>query len=348
VRSIRSERLNDGTSGASAGSDHAAPVASAVAAAAGERTPGIVPQARGDRVIGGIAVALAAACCYEGAYVLQALEARRAGGGARLHASLLGRLLKRPRWVGGTALSGAGALLQIYALTLAPLTVVQPVLALGLVLLLVLSALVLHEHVGRRELAGVAAIVCGVAVVTLVAAPGLGGAGDALGVALLAFVLGTATLLPFAFRARVQDARARVLAAAAGDAWAAIGLKLVADALDSGSWLPALAWAASAALAGFLALTAEMSALQRIAATRVAPVVVSAQVLVPVIAGPLVFDEPWADTVPERVALGLAIVAVAGGAALLGGSSAVADVIAVGELKDDVGSDGQPGERGDG
>lgn len=316
-------------------------------------------------MIGGIAVAAGAACCYEGAYVLQALEARRAGGGARLHASLLGRLIKRPRWVAGTALSGAGALLQVYALTLAPLTIVQPVLALGLVLLLALSSVFLHERIGRRELLGVAAIVCGVAVVTLVADPGVGSAGDPLGVALLLLLLGTLTALPFALRRRLPDARLRVVAAASGDAWAAIGLKLVADALDRGSPLPALAWAASAGLAGFLALTAEMSALQRIAATRVAPVVVSAQVLVPVIAGPLVFDEPWADTVPERLLLGVAIIAVAGGAALLGGSTAVADVIAgeqhgsdgggggaVGsgadQLQHDIGGDRQPLERLDG
>ena len=102
-------------------------------------------------MIGGIAVALAAACCYELAYVVQALEAREAGGGERIEPTLLGRLLRRPRWVAGTALSGVGALLQIWALTLAPLTVVQPTLALGLVLLLVLSATVLHEPVGRRE-----------------------------------------------------------------------------------------------------------------------------------------------------------------------------------------------------
>ena len=111
------------------------------------------------RMIAGIAVALAAACCYELAYVVQALEARRAGGGERIEPTLLGRLLRRPRWVAATALSGVGALLQIWALTLAPLTVVQPTLALGLVLLLVLSATVLHEPVGPRELLGVAMIV---------------------------------------------------------------------------------------------------------------------------------------------------------------------------------------------
>ncbi|MGN6188919.1 MAG: EamA family transporter [Conexibacter sp.] len=299
-------------------------------------------------MIAGIGVALAAACCYEGAYVLQALETRRAGGGERLHAGLLGRLIKRPRWVGGTALSGAGALLQTWALTLAPLTIVQPVLALGLVLLLALSRLVLHERAGRKELVGVAAVVCGVAVVALVADPGVGGAGDAVGVAVLLLLLGTLTALPFALRRHVSDARLRVLAAASGDAWAAIGLKLVADALDRGAWLPALLWVASAGLAGFLALTAEMSALQRIAATRVAPVVVSAQVLVPVIAGPLVFDEPWADSVPERIVLGAAILAVAAGAALLAASPAVADVIAGEEGQHDVGGERQPRERLDG
>jgi drug/metabolite transporter (DMT)-like permease len=299
-------------------------------------------------MIAGIAVALGAACCYELAYVMQALETRQAGSGERIEPTLLGRLLRRPRWVAGTALSGLGALLQVWALTLAPLTVVQPTLALGLVLLLVLSATVLHEPVGRHEWAGVAAIVGGVAVVTLVAAPGLGGSGDAVGVAVLALLLGGATALPFLLRARLHDARLRVLAAAAGDAWAAIGLKLVADALTSGSWLPALAWAASAGLAGFLALTAEMSALQRIAATRVAPVVVSAQVLVPVIAGPLVFDEPWADTVPERIVLGVAIAAVAAGAWLLGSSAAVADVIAGEEPQHHVGRERQACERGDG
>jgi drug/metabolite transporter (DMT)-like permease len=309
-------------------------------------------------IAGGVAVAVGAAAAYESAYVLQALEARRTDGGARLHAGLLGRLVRRPVWVAGTALSGAGALLQVLALTLAPLTVVQPTLALGLVLLLVLSALVLHERIGRRELAGVGAVVCGVTAVALLAAPGLGSSGDPLGVALLALVLGSTVAIPFVWRARLRDARLRVLAAAAGDAWAAIGLKLVADALDRGAIVVAAIWALSAAAAGFLALTAEMSALQRIAATRVAPVVVSAQVLVPVIAGPLVFDEPWADTIPERIGVGLAVAAVAAGAALLGASPAVADVLvaegdpaAAGgpvpdQVQHDVGGDRQPREPG--
>jgi hypothetical protein len=89
-----------------------------------------------------------------------------------------------------------------------------------------------------------------------------------------------------------------------------------------------VAWAVGAALAGALALTAEMSALQRIAATRVAPVVVAGQVLIPVIAGPLAFDESWAATPLGGALLAFGVLVVAGGAALLGASPALADVIA--------------------
>jgi drug/metabolite transporter (DMT)-like permease len=295
-------------------------------------------------MIGGIAVGLAAACCYELAYVVQALEARRAGGNARIEPTLLGRLLLRPRWVAGTALSGAGALLQIWALTLAPLTVVQPTLALGLVLLLVLSATVLHEPVGARERIGVAMIVAGVALVALSAAPEVGPAGDSLAVALLVGLLAVPTLLPFALRG-VSDARVRVLAAAAGDALAAIGLKLVADATGRGSWALAVAFAAGAALAGVVALTAEMSAVQRIRATRVAPVVLAGQVLVPSLAGPLAFGEQWGRGTAGGILLALALLTVAAGAALLGASAAVADVIAGEEAQHDVGGEREPRER---
>lgn len=286
-------------------------------------------------MIGGIAVALAAACCYELAYVVQALETRRVGGGEQIEPTLLARLLRRPRWVAGTALSGVGALLQIWALTLAPLTVVQPTLALGLVLLLVLSASVLHEPVGARERLGVALILAGVVLAALTAAPEVGEAHDPAAVAVLVALLALPTLLPFALRS-LADARLRVLAAASGDALAAVGLKLVADAANGGTWALAVLYAVGALLAGLLALTAEMSALQRIRATRVAPVVLAGQVLVPALAGPLVFGERWGRSVAGGILLALALLTVAAGAALLGASASVADVIA--------GEDGTSGE----
>lgn len=52
----------------------------------------------------------------------------------------LGRLFVRPRWVSGLGLMGLGMVLQLAALTLAPLIVVQPVGAIALVITSLLNA----------------------------------------------------------------------------------------------------------------------------------------------------------------------------------------------------------------
>ena len=52
--------------------------------------------------------------------------------------------------------------LQLLALTLAPLVVVQPAMAAGLLVLLLLGERMLNEHAGRREHLAVCAIVLGV------------------------------------------------------------------------------------------------------------------------------------------------------------------------------------------
>jgi len=93
----------------------------------------MVPLMDGELALG-FALALAAACCYETGYALQAVEARRAPSERALRPSLVAHLVRRPVWVGATALSLVGWPLQIAALTEAPLTLVQPTLALGLLL----------------------------------------------------------------------------------------------------------------------------------------------------------------------------------------------------------------------
>ena len=52
--------------------------------------------------------------------------------------------------------------LQAGSLLLAPVTVVQPTLAIGVVFLLVIGVRVLGEDIGRREVVAVGAIVAGV------------------------------------------------------------------------------------------------------------------------------------------------------------------------------------------
>src|SRR4051794_21403237 len=111
--------------------------------------------------------ALGAAACYEVAYVLQALEARDESAEHAMRFSLLLRLARNPRWLGATALTVCGAALQVWALSLAPVTVVQPVLAAGLLALPLLSRVVLKEPLSAPEGAGVVAIVGGVSLVAL-------------------------------------------------------------------------------------------------------------------------------------------------------------------------------------
>jgi drug/metabolite transporter (DMT)-like permease len=260
----------------------------------------------------GVLLALLAACCFQGGYVIQAVEARAEG---ERRGWLLRRLARRGGWVAGLLVSVAGAALQVVALTLAPVAVVQPVIALGLVLLLVLARAVLREPVGAREAAGVAAVVAGVSA-AVVAAPDLDlGAVDVPGMAALLTALAAGAA---ACRLLGRDPRLLVLCTALASAFAVLCLKLVADAAGHGSWGAVLAWAAAAGLAGLLALDAEMRALQRLAATRVAPVVLAAQVLVPVAAAALLLGEDWSATPLGGALLAAATLVVAGGAALLG------------------------------
>src|SRR3954454_15400560 len=79
----------------------------------------------------------------------------------------LARPIRNPRWLAATVLTVVGALLQLWALTLAPITVVQPVLAVGLLALPLLSRFVLHEKLHTPELVGIGAIVGGVAVIAI-------------------------------------------------------------------------------------------------------------------------------------------------------------------------------------
>ena len=290
----------------------------------------------------GIVAAITASLLYNTSIALQALEARGMPHEHSLRPSLLGRLVRNRRWVGATALGLVGWPLEIVALLLAPLTVVQPCLASGLILLLWLGATRLGERPGTRELVAVAAIVarcrrrrpggartddrarerrCDRRRPTLVAIP---------------------IAAPYALRSRiavstpsggfkVQSASAvgalMVLSAGCGYAWTAIASKLLTDELAAGALLIAVVWLATAAASEGLALLSEMSALQRRPATHVAPTMFAVQVLVPVLLAPLIFGESWGDT-PLGGAVLVASMAVAvAGTVLLAGSSAVGAVI---------------------
>ena len=274
----------------------------------------------------GLAVAAAAAACYETGYAFQALEARGVGARHALRVSLIGQLVRNVRWLGATALSLLGWPLQVLALSLAPLALVQPTLALGLLLLLFLGARVLGEPVGRRELVAVALVIAGIACLA-VAAPDkstvTGGTGMIIAVAALAAV----ALAPYALRRRRAGLLA-VVSTGAADSVAALAAKLVAGELADARWAVAIAVAALAAAAGALATVSEMSALQRLPATRVAPIVLAFQIAVPVLVVAAVGGEDWGSTPLGGAVVAGGLVAVIAGAVVLAASPPVSTLIA--------------------
>lgn len=277
-------------------------------------------------LIAGVGLAAGAAACFDGAVALQALEARAVppeGGGGRL----LAALVRRPRWLAATGLSIAGWPLQVAALTLAPLTVVQPTLALGLVLLLVLGVRLLHEPADRGDLVAAAAIAAGVAVLAW-AAPEPEHAGRP-GPGLIAVLGGLALLAAGAWPARSRLRAGWVLVVAAGCGFAAAGLttKLLADALADGRAGAAVGWAAASGAAALFGLGDEMAALQRVGAARVAAGAFALQVAVPVACAPLLTGENWGATPLGGAVVAVGLVLVLGGSARLGTARAVTGLV---------------------
>ena len=278
----------------------------------------------------GFVLALGAASCYETGYALQALEARRAPARHALRPALLAYLLRRPLWVGATLLSLAGWPLQILALAHAPLTLVQPTLALGLLLLLALGIRVLGEPVGRRELAAVLVIIAAVGLIAWAAPTEPGEVPRDAGLVAVLAALAAVTITPYVVLAarRRSPTVLLVVGAGAADGLAAFVAKLIAEDASAGIWGAAAAWAALVGTVVALGVISESTALQRAAATRVAPAVLVMQITIPVILAPLIGGESWADTPLGGAVLVGAVAMVAAGVVLLGSSPAVAGVIA--------------------
>jgi drug/metabolite transporter (DMT)-like permease len=273
----------------------------------------------------GLAAACAASFCFDAAVALQALEARAVPSLGSVRPTLLGQLLRRPRWLAATGLAVLGFPFQVLALSQVPLSVVQPALAVGLLLLLVLGVRMLGETVGQREILCTLAIVGGVAGASI-AAPGESSShAGTLGLALVLVPLGALAAAPFALRR--CPAWLMVLGAGSAYAWTSLGAKVLADELSSGALLVALGWLAAIGVASLLGLTAEMSALQRRAAVAVASTVFVVQVVVPVAVAPLIGGESWGGTPLHGGVLVACLLVVITGAVALMRSPAVSNLI---------------------
>jgi drug/metabolite transporter (DMT)-like permease len=124
----------------------------------------------------GIALALLSATAYNTGLIqekralgrMPALDVRRVP-------RVLATLAANPAWLAGFALMLLGLACQVVVLTFEPVSVVQPVLASGVALVLVLSRLVLRERLGAVETWCVAALAA--CVVLLAASAGGRGTG---------------------------------------------------------------------------------------------------------------------------------------------------------------------------
>ena len=265
----------------------------------------------------GILLAAGASACFNLATVVQAGETREVENHGTASLALLGQLVKRKRWLAGVGVQLVAVPLQLAALTLAPLAVVQPADATGLVVLLIAGQRMLGEKVGWHEAVSVGAIFLGVVGVAL---SGPEHSPDNSGTLSLILVLGPLTLLaltPYLLRRKLPSG---VMVVAAGTAFAltAFLMKILADSLIASAWLSLVLWGAAAGLIAVLGLNSEQSALQVRTVARVAPIIFVIELGLPILLGPIIGGEHWpSDLAMAALLLGSLLLTIAGAFSLM-------------------------------
>ena len=116
-------------------------------------------------------LALGAAGCFAVSSVLQQQDARDTPAADSLSWRLIADLIRRRSWLLGLACVVSGFALQATALSFAPVSVVEPIIATELVLALPLASGLRKRHLGAREWFGGAAVSVGVGVFLAVSSP---------------------------------------------------------------------------------------------------------------------------------------------------------------------------------
>ena len=276
--------------------------------------------------LAGTALALAAATMFGLGTVLQAEVAAAAPAADALRVRLLVRLARSPRWLVGAVATLVGWSLQVAALLLAPVTVVQPALAFTVVAVVVLAWAMTDERLGRRETAAAVVLAAGIGGVAALSPSRTAGHAATGPLAAVIVVLAIAGAAPLVRRHSVWVARLLPMAAGAAFALSAITTKLLTDA-GAGAPAVAAAWLVATSLASATGGIDELSALRTAGPATVAPLVLATQTLIPVALAPALFGETWPGSAGQRLGLAVAIGAVIGGAAVLGRARGYASVV---------------------
>jgi len=275
----------------------------------------------------GVVVALASATSYSVGVSLQSLEAREVPSSESLRLSLLRRLIKRKRWLVGTLFVIAGWGFQAGALALAPLTVVQPALAAGLFVLLLVGVRLTDECVGRREVVAVVAIFVGMTGLAFASPKEVeAGHAPALEIGLSLAVFAAVALSPYVRRGRPRIWLV-VLSAGLAYACSAFLTKFVADAISEPELLTAAFWLGATVCAAGLGLLSEMTALQERSAIRIFPGILVIQIVVAVVLAPLLAGETWSSNPLVLGGLAASLAVLAAGTAMLASAGAVAAMV---------------------
>ncbi|MCL2769883.1 MAG: hypothetical protein FWD42_07235 [Solirubrobacterales bacterium] len=269
-------------------------------------------------LVGGILAAIGASTLYSLGVALQAIEARATPARQHLRISLARNLITRARWLAGTGLSILGFPLQVVALLLAPLVVVQPTLAAGLLVLMMVGQRLLGERAGRREHIAVVAIVLGMLGAALAAPPHTTTHTGDETITWVLIALAVLATTPYLISiARRPAPSITMIGAGLAFAWSGVATKLASDDIHHGHLGLAAAWVISTAAASAVGALSEMSALQMRPAIQVAPVVFVAQTAVPIVLAPLILNERFTDTPLDGGVLAVALAVLIAGAVVL-------------------------------
>ena len=209
------------------------------------------------------------------------------------------RLFRSRAYALGMAVAMASWGLHVAALSLAPISLVQTVIAGGLVLLTVLANSMFAHHVTRREWIGVAMTAAGLAFL----AATVGSTGDSAHAdftpSTLAVYVGLLTIAgTIAATAGWQTVRgASLVAMAAGLLWGAsdVSIKALSGSADDGVLVLLHPLALVILLLSLYGLVVSTRSLQRGKTVPVIAITSAAANVVTIAAGPLVFGEPMPD-----------------------------------------------------
>lgn len=239
-------------------------------------------------------------------------------------------LFRSKWWSIGFAVSFVAWLLHVGALAVAPLSLVQAVIAGGLVLVALPAERWFGHELGRREWCGLVLSAVGLAFLVATASRGHGSGSTYSDAAMIAFEgtaigIGLAMLLGGGSR-RLSGGHGVLLGGAAGILIGVsdISIKALLGVLDGSGPLGVLAspWILTAILASLTAFYALARGLQVGGAIQVIAVSSIAANLSTISAGVIVFGDPLGEGTFEVIARATAFAAVAAAAALMPGPEA--------------------------